>query len=335
MTPEIEANVLKLPTCAAFLASRRHPIIGYLASHGEVTATLALGSLRALITNRMRTAYLSIFLLACFSVSACSQSICSDGSAGNCSSGDNSAGADGSTSGVTCDDPNAVVCESQCVDTDVNPTFCGDCGTSCAEGQGCSAGGCVDLCDPGLVNCGGTCIDPQNNGDFCGASGTCSIDTQGEDCAENACSNGTCVAQRYLGSLPPTTGRWNYGGTLGVAGAEEQCRVTFAATTATVCSYANLLDAQAKNELVTPLDSAGAPVTSWYILDATQNIQRQCTKTDAENIPWTYETADLGEGSRIAEVSTAGAVGAVIDNPSPDLTYLGCRGLRNVPCCLP
>ncbi len=226
------------------------------------------------------------------------------------------------------------------MDTDVDPTFCGTCENSCAEGQGCSAGSCVDLCDPGFVNCGGVCIDPLTDGNFCGASGTCTVDTQGEACGTNSCINGACASQRYLGSLPETTGRWNFGGALGVAGAELQCRNSFqnglplAQQTAVVCSYAQLLDAQAKGELATPLDSAGAPVTSWYILDAAQNIQRQCTKTDVANpIPWSYETADLGQGSRFAVVNIDGAVGAEVDAPSAGAD--GCRTLRNVPCCIP
>ena len=330
MTPATSVHVFHCPTCAAHVAPTRLPIIGYLASHTWEAGPHALGSLRAIIGHSMRTACQSaILFFACLSVTACAQSI--GGNGGGVGSGTE---ADGG-SDVTCDDPNEQVCESQCVDTAVNPTFCGSCENSCAEGQGCSAGSCVDLCDPGFVNCGGECIDPLTNGNFCGASGTCAVDTQGEACGANACNNGVCVSQRYLGSLPPTTGRWNYGGALGVAGAELQCQTSFQNTTAVVCSYAHLLDAQLKNELVNPLDTAGAPVTSWYILDVAQNVQRQCTKTDVANpIPWTYETADLGQGSRFADVNAAGAVGAEIDAPSP-APSTGCRSLRNVPCCIP
>ncbi len=310
-------------------------IIGYLASHPWGFAPQGLGSLRAIVTGYMRSASLSaIAIFAVLSITGCAQTICPDGSAGNCSNGGGDTGADAST-GDSCDDPNAVVCDSQCVDTEVSPTYCGSCENSCDEGQGCSAGSCVDLCDPGLVNCGGECIDPQTNGNFCGASGTCSTDTQGADCGGEACSGGACITKRYLGSLPPTTGRWNYGGSLGVAGAETQCQQTFGAPTAVVCSYALLLDAQAKLELANPVDSAGAAVASWYILNPADNVQRQCTKTDVANpIPWTYETADLGQGSKFAAVNTAGAVGSVTDAPSP-APSTGCRGLRNVPCCLP
>ncbi len=340
MTPAISVHVFRSPTCAAYYPPTGPRIIGYLASHPWGNGPQALGSLRAISAGSMRiTAHAALIFFACLSVSACTQTICPDGSAGNCEVGGNGNEVDGGGAGVTCDDPNAVVCEAQCVDTSVNPTFCGSCDNTCAEGQGCSAGDCVDLCDPGMVNCGGTCIDPLNNGDFCGASGTCdmSAGTQGEDCGTNACSNGTCISQRYLGSLPPTTGRWNYGGTLGIAGAELQCQTTFGNTAATVCSYNHLLDAQAKNELVDPKDSAGAAVASWYLLDvsATANIQRQCTKTDVANpIPWTYETADLGQGSHFAVVNTAGALGAMVDEPSP-APATGCRGIRNVACCLP
>jgi hypothetical protein len=220
------------------------------------------------------------------------------------------------------------------VDTDVDPTYCGSCTDSCDEGQGCSAGSCVDLCEPGFINCGGECIDPDTDGEFCGASGTCSIDTNGEDCGGNSCVNGACVTQRYIGSLPSTTGRWNFGGTVGVAGAEQACRTTYNAPTATVCTYPNLLDAQANGELVNATDSAANPVDTWFVLDTAKNVQQQCTKTNGENQPWTYPTADLGERATYITLDAAtGNVSAVIESAAS--VTEGCGAQRFVPCCLP
>jgi len=270
-------------------------------------------------------------------MAACTQTICPDGSSGDCSEASGTDGGSGGGGDVDCGDPNLTSCESVCVDIDVNPTYCGACDNTCAEGQGCSAGSCVDLCEAGLVNCGGECIDPDTNADFCGASGTCSGANAGNDCGTDQCGNGTCVSKRYVGSLAETTGRWTYGGTIGVDGAVAACQAAYNEPTATVCSFANLLDAQAKGELVNATDDAGAAVSEWWVLDSTQNVARQCTNTDpavGENIPWSYQTEHLGQGAKF--VSLNGGAGSVSQvNDALPSTATGCGAPRAVPCCLP
>lgn len=271
-----------------------------------------------------------VALFASLSLLACSQTI----------SGESVQGVDGGES-LTCDDPNLTSCESTCVDTDVSPEFCGSCDNACDVGQGCSAGACVDLCDPGLVNCGGECIDPLTNGDFCGASGFCSGDSAGTDCGDDPCSGGVCVANRYIGSLPASSGRWEYGGTVGVAGAVEACRTTYATPTATVCTFNQLLEAQNNptgSELVGATDNNGEPVTEWHILDANQdNLARQCINTDVanggENVPWSYETAHLGQGSRFASLSAVAGTVSQVQDAAPSLDN-ACGASRFVPCCV-
>lgn len=272
-------------------------------------------------------------LAAGLSIAACSQTICSDGSTGNCESSIGP-GSDAGDQG-SCDDPNETSCSGVCVDTDVSPDYCGSCTNTCSEGQGCSAGACVDLCEPGLVNCGGECVDPNTNADFCGASGTCTGGNVGEDCGTNSCTGGSCVTQRYLGSLPANTGRWNYGATVGVTGAIEACQTLFATPDATICTFNNLLDAQIKGELVGATDTNQVPVTSWHIIDEAQNgAARQCVNTDAENLPWTYQTEHLGQGARFVTLnSSAGSISQVIDAP-PSITA-ACGASRFVPCCNP
>jgi hypothetical protein len=270
-----------------------------------------------------------VLLVATFGFAACSQSIQGDnpGLTPQVDAGDN---------GLVCEDPNKpTACSGTCVDTDTNPTHCGECGASCDQGQGCSNGECVDVCDAGEVLCGGDCIDPNTDRQYCGASGTCEGQNIGENCGENSCSAGQCVSQRYLGSLALTTGRWNFGSTVGVAGAEEACRTLYSAPTAKICSYQELLSAQANGELVGATDNNNNPVASWFIVDAAQNgLARQCTKVDQENLPWTYETADLGQGAKYVTLdSGTGTVSAVLDAPSAGAD--GCRTQRNVPCCVP
>lgn len=271
-------------------------------------------------------------LAAALSMAACSQTICQDGQGGDCTV---ASGADaGDDIGLTCDNPNLTSCEADCVDMDVDPNHCGTCGNTCGDGQSCSSGSCVDLCEEGQLNCGGQCVDPDTNADFCGASGTCTGANIGEDCGENQCSAGVCTSQRYLGSLVPSTGRWNYGGELGVTGAVTACQTLLAEPTAQVCSFAQLLEAQAQGELVDAADTAGNPVTEWWVLDTTQNIARQCTNTDAESIPWSYETAHIGQGARFATLTAgSGSVSQEVD--APPAGGQACAIERNVPCCLP
>lgn len=280
----------------------------------------------------------TLFALALASgMAACTQTICQDGQGGDCSSAE---GTDGGGGGgdVNCEDPNLTSCESSCVDTDISPDFCGSCDNSCAEGQGCSAGSCVDVCDPGQLNCGGECIDPTTNADFCGASGTCTGANAGTDCGDNQCSAGACTTQRYIGSLVPSTGLWNYGGTIGVPGAETACQTLYNEPAAKVCNFAELLDAQTNGELVNATDSDNNPVTEWWILDPTQNVARQCTNTDVAsggaNVPWSYQTAHIGQGAKFVSLTAgSGSVSQVVDIPSTSGD--ACDVARNVPCCLP
>lgn len=270
------------------------------------------------------------------SMAACSQTICQDGEGGNCLE---VAGSDGGgDQGVACDNPNLTSCEEECVDTDIDPNHCGTCGNTCGDGQSCSSGSCVDLCEEGQLNCGGQCIDPETNADFCGASGTCTGENVGEDCGDDQCSEGACISEVYLGSLVPTTGLWNYGGTIGVAGAVTACQTLLAEPTAQVCSFAQLLEAQGQGELVNAVDTNGDPVSQWWILDPTQNGARQCINTDVAgggaNIPWSYQTAHIGQGAKFVNLTAASGSVSQVEDAAPDIAN-GCGASRNVACCLP
>ena len=281
--------------------------------------------------------------LTSLGLGACEQAVCPDGS-GNCSPSSIQADANGGAD--ECDNPNELSCSGLCVDTDINPNYCGSCDNTCDTGQGCSDGACVDACAGGEVLCGDdaidgsgsrSCINPATNSDYCGATGTCTGAGAGESCAQDSmCMSGVCTAIttiKYIGSLPVSTGLWEYNQTPGVAGAVAACRTLFASPTAQVCTHADLLVAQAQGELVNPVDSDGTPVVSWFSLDPNSNVAKlQCIDDAMGNLPWTYETAHKLEGAQFIGVNTTGSISEVVDQP---YTAAGCSQLRNVACCNP
>ncbi len=282
----------------------------------------------------MRTLSLTfVGLLASLSFAACNQTICRDGSTGSCEQSAGNVDA-GNGAGDTCDNPNEVSCSGTCVDTDIDPSFCGSCTNTCDTGQACAQGACVDRCDLGQVLCDNTCIDPQTDANFCGAAGTCAGGDSGTDCGGTTCSGGICApAVRYLGTLPgPTKGLWNYGTTVGVVGAEEACKTLFSSPTAKVCTPSDLLTAMAQDELVTAVDTAGTPVTSWFALDTAANGALQCSDPRTGSIPWSYQTQDQLQGSKYLTVNPVGNISGVISQSDTDR---GCAQDRWVACCNP
>jgi len=80
-----------------------------------------------------------------------------------------------------------VLCAGTCVNLDASPSACGDCNTTCAEGQVCGAGRCLDACPNGLPDaCDGGCVDLDGDPRNCGACGT--VCAEGEVCADGACA---------------------------------------------------------------------------------------------------------------------------------------------------
>jgi len=76
-------------------------------------------------------------------------------------------------------------CGGACVNTDLDPYHCGDCGTACSSDELCSVGTCSTECLGGTTKCGGTCVDANLDPHNCGGCGT--------ECSTNElCSNGSC-----------------------------------------------------------------------------------------------------------------------------------------------
>ncbi len=233
-------------------------------------------------------------------------------------------------------DNGLVRCNDVCVDVASDPDNCMTCGNTCsaAMNQSCSAGVCGCAADE--LTCGGVCTDPLTSRDNCGASGDCLGDNAGEVCDAGAtCIGGQCLfATIYQGSLPRSTGRWQYQGILGLDGANADSEAHFPGTA--ISTFAKLELAEAKGELINAVDYNNVPVEAvvnvgpgdWWVDDPNAINNERCTK-NSDGIPWSYSTADEAHvGTFVALDRAAGAIGNLITEGIPS-----CSTARFVACC--
>ncbi len=226
-------------------------------------------------------------------------------------------------------DNGLVRCGDVCVDVASDAENCMTCGNTCsaAQNQSCTEGVCG--CTSDEITCSGACTDPQTSRDHCGASGDCLGDNAGEVCDAGAtCIGGQCLfATIYRGSLPASTGRWNYQGMLGIDGANADCEAHFPGSA--ICTFAKMELAEAKGELVNAVDYNNVPVVEWWIDDPTAIGPDRCQNQAAENIPWTYETAHLANGGKFVNFDRPnGQIGPLMPAVVPS-----CNSPRFVSCC--
>jgi hypothetical protein len=224
-----------------------------------------------------------------------------------------------------------VRCGADCVDLASDEANCGACSgapdATCRADQSCINGDCA--CGADEITCSGLCTNPNTNNMHCGASADCAGTNAGVQCtADQTCVTGVCTSTLiYRGSLPPTTGRWTYGGQLGLVGANNTCNTNWPGSQ--ICSYTKLMAAamKAPSELINAKDTNGTAVASWWVDDPNVGEGR-CTNS-ADNAPWTYQTADQGHVGKFADLTPAtGALGAFTMGTLPS-----CNQTRNVACC--
>jgi hypothetical protein len=222
-------------------------------------------------------------------------------------------------------------CGDECVDLASDEANCGACSggpdATCRVDQTCINGDCS--CGPDEITCSNVCTNPKTNNMHCGATTDCAGTNAGVMCSSNqTCVAGTCTSTLiYRGSLVPTTGRWAYNGVLGLTGADAACNANWPGSKG--CSYTKLMAASMKvpSELVNAVDTNGTAVTSWWVDDPNVGEGR-CT-SNADNAPWTYQTADQGHVGKFADLTPAtGALGAFTMGTLPS-----CNQTRNVACC--
>ena len=77
-------------------------------------------------------------------------------------------------------------CLGICADLLSDPSNCGACGLTCAQGHVCQTGVCVLSCQEGHIDCSGTCRDVMTDQYNCGTCGmTCAA---GYTCIDGACA---------------------------------------------------------------------------------------------------------------------------------------------------
>ncbi|MEO7437136.1 MAG: hypothetical protein ABI080_16800 [Candidatus Binatia bacterium] len=130
------------------------------------------------------------------------------------------------------------------------------------------------------------------------------------------------------GSLNATGGRFNYNLTVGLPGANNACNTNFAGTHA--CTYLELQNAAALNELKFLKDLASNSVTSFWAIDSGQPILQQCNDDapGGSDLNWEYGTAHTASrGQRVSLNNSAGTLGSLTSNVQCNVagtSWVGC-----------
>lgn len=211
-------------------------------------------------------------------------------------------------------------------------SFPGDCDTL----TGAALGTCLDILvecrvcqmindmDAAFVNC--DLFDDGNPNASCasGAGPTPTITMTPTQTPTPTHTPTVDPAQTFRGALAKTSGTFNYGGTHGVPGANNECNIRFPGSHA--CTISELLDAESAGELVGATDHNSLTVTSFWVIDALRPDDEQCYDLNGSELRWDYNTAHTGHfGTRATLNNGSGDLGAPIAPVScgtPD--WVGC-----------
>ena len=223
-------------------------------------------------------------------------------------------------------------------------------GKACTGVTGAFPGNCTALTQPAL----GTCLDRQVECRVCQAINemdglfvNCDLFDNGS--ADASCASGTGPTPTVTatptntptptptfvpgtiikGSLTATAGRFNYNLAIGLPAANAACNTNFAGTHA--CTYQELQNAAALNELKFLKDTANVTVTSFWAIDNAQPILQQCNDdaVGGSDLNWEYGTAHTpSRGQKVSLNNSAGTLGSLQSS-------LQCNASTSwVGCCL-
>ena len=90
-----------------------------------------------------------------------------------------------------CCPPGLEPCGDVCINDQIDPDNCGECGKECGAGEICVAGFCQTDCPPGLIKCGDLCTSLQFDPANCNE---CGHACQAGDNAAAVCAAGVCAS---------------------------------------------------------------------------------------------------------------------------------------------
>ena len=198
-----------------------------------------------------------------------------------------------------CGKPNAAVCCTAKKNGQIKATIVNS-AAKCKKGSACGAllgfFSTSDACDTD-----GTCAGPTTT-TTTPTSTTTTTTTGGP-------AGGGAILK---GALTATLGRFNFNGSLGLAGANAACNTNFPGTH--VCTYADLQKAAPAGDLTGLKDLGGNTVTSFWAIDDSQPPLQQCNDDapgTGSKLNWEYGTAHTPSRGEKVALNSDGTLGAL------------------------
>ena len=176
-------------------------------------------------------------------------------------------------------------------------------------------------CDPdGNHNCPEDCID---------GGSTTTTDDPSTSTGQDACAG----MPIYVGNVPGIEPPWDFMGVTGFGAGRMMCQ-NMIDPTADVCTYENLVDAEANGDFA----AVPASTTMWVHRNVVAMYMAQMVQpgNGARCDDWLYDTNHLYDGEYVT-VEAGGALTFTLDTDvlTPAMGLLECAGqVRAIPCCV-